>query len=209
MWELLWPPLSLSRCSSPPTGLLSAQDTSAARVPHAGILVDFQDVDLRAVITALAEAGNLNVSYGDIPSRRVTLRLRQAISREDVLPLLRSFAQSNGLQVVQEERFIRLEADATRSGSAVAGAGKKDTNQTEARLYVHRLKHVRAAKLAATLQSIFSSATSPPTAPTTSTRSLSQQLTANQVPPTSPDTAKPTAAGHCAGNHRGSPRSPP
>ena len=93
---------------------LSGQDTSAALPVRAGILVDFQDVDLRAVVTALAEAGNLNVSYGDIPSRRVTLRLRQPISREDVLPLLRSFAQSNGLQVVQEERFIRLEADATR-----------------------------------------------------------------------------------------------
>jgi hypothetical protein len=55
---------------------------------------------------------------------------------------------SNGLQVVQEERFIRLEADATRAGTPVAGAGKKDTDQNEARLYVHRLKHVRAAKLA-------------------------------------------------------------
>ena len=184
--------------------LLSAQDTSAARVTRAGILVDFQDVDLRAVITALAEAGNLNVSYGDIPSRRVTLRLRQPISREDVLPLLRSVAQSNGLQVVQEERFIRLETDATRAGT-IGGAGKKDTDQSEARLYVHRLKHVRAAKLAATLQSIFSSATSPPTAPTTSTRSLSQQLTANQVPPTSPDTAKSIAVVTAPGTTAGLP----
>ena len=172
---------------------LSGQDTSAALTVRAGILVDFQDVDLRAVVTALAEAGNLNVSYGDIPSRRVTLRLRQPISREDVLPLLRSFAQSNGLQVVQEERFIRLEADATR-GLPPAGAGQKDAEQSEARLYVHRLKHVRAAKLAATLQSIFSSATSPPLAPTIGTRSLSQQLTANQLRPTSSDTSKSMAA---------------
>ncbi len=173
---------------------LSAQDTSAGLPTRTGILVDFQDVDLRAVIPALAEAGTLNVSSGDIPSRRVTLRLRQPISREDVLPLLRSFAQSNGLQVVQEERFIRLEADATRAGPAAVGAGQKDADQAEARLYVHRLKHVRAAKLAATLQSIFSSATSPAMAPTISARSLSQQLTANQLRPTSSDTSKSMAA---------------
>jgi len=82
---------------------LGAQDTLVTRAP-AGILIDFQDVDLRSVITALAEAGSLNVSYGEIPAKRVTLRLRQPISKADVLPLLKSFAQSHGLQVIQEPK---------------------------------------------------------------------------------------------------------
>jgi general secretion pathway protein D len=169
-----------------------AQDTSAVRATRAGILVDFQDVDLRAVITALAEAGTLNVSYGDIPARRVTLRLHEPISKADVLPLLKSLAQSNGLQVIQEERLIRLQADETRTPNAAAQAAQKETHNAETRLFVYRLKHVRAAKLATTLQSIFGGATSSSSAPTISSRTLSQQLTNNQVPPLSPDSAKPS-----------------
>jgi len=172
---------------------LCAQDTSGAVRPPATILVDFQDVDLRSVITALAEAGNLNVSYGEIPSRRVTLRLREPIAKTDVLPLLKSFVQSNGLHVVQEEKFIRLEADVGRTGGSVASSGQNDTAQAnEARIYVHRLKHVRAAKLAATLQAIFGSAPTSQTAPALGARSLSQQLIANQMPRANSDSVKPT-----------------
>ena len=175
-----------------PSSPLAAQDTSAVGVTAGSILVDFQDVDLRAVITALAEAGNLNVSYGDIPARRVTLRLRQPISKADVLPLLRSLSQANGLQVIQEEKFIRLQADETRAAGAAGTPGQREVAPTaEARLFVYRLKHVRAAKLAATLQSIFASATPAPSPSTISTRSLSQQLTSNQVAPTSFDTITP------------------
>ena len=172
---------------------LCAQDTSGAVRPPATILVDFQDVDLRSVITALAEAGNLNVSYGEIPSRRVTLRLREPIAKTDVLPLLKSFVQSNGLHVVQEEKFIRLEADVGRTGGSVASSGQNDSAQAnEARIYVHRLKHVRAAKLATTLQAILGSAPTSQTAPALGARSLSQQLTANQMPRATSDSVKPT-----------------
>ena len=73
-----------------------AQDTTRA-VPI-GTRIDFQDADIRAVITALAEAGGLNVTYGDMPSRRVTLHLPQGLSRAEILPLLRSVAASNGLR---------------------------------------------------------------------------------------------------------------
>jgi general secretion pathway protein D len=168
---------------------LRAQDAGAARGTSAGILIDFQDVDLRSVITALAEAGSLNVSYGEIPARRVTLRLRQPISKEDVLPLLKSFAQSHGLQVVQEEKFIRLEAESSRASTTTP---KDSAQKVDARLYVHRLKHVRAAKLAATLQSIFGATGGAQAPAAISPRSLSQQLAANQVPPTTPDTSRLT-----------------
>ena len=170
---------------------LGAQDTIDTRAP-AGILIDFQDVDLRSVITALAEAGNLNVSYGEIPTKRVTLRLRQPISKADVFALLKSFAQSHGLQVIQEEKFIRLEAESARASPATST--KDSVQQVDARLYVHRLKHVRAAKLAGTLQSIFGAAPGAQAPMSISTKSLSQQLAANQIPPTTPDTNRPAPA---------------
>ena len=133
-----------------------AQDTAAVRQTTGGILIDFQDVDLRTVITALAEAGGLNVSYGDIPPRRTTLRLHQPIAKADVLPLLKSVAATNGLQVIQEERILRLQLDDAR-GQVPTG---KTVPTPESKLFVYRLRHARAPKLASTLQAIFGSATS-------------------------------------------------
>ena len=133
-----------------------AQDTSAVRQTTAGILIDFQDVDLRTVITALAEVGGLNVSYGDIPPRRTTLRLHQPIAKAEVLPLLKSVAATNGLQVIQEDRILRLQPDDPRSQPPPS----KPTTLPESRLFVYRLRHARAAKLASTLQAIFGPATS-------------------------------------------------
>ena len=132
-----------------------AQDSTGVRETPAGIFINFQDVDLRAVITALAEVGGLNVSYADIPARHTTLRLHQPISKAEVLPLLKSVAATNGLQVVQEERVIRLIAEDTRSQLATVN---KPVPAPESRLFVYRLKHARSAKLAATLQAIFGSA---------------------------------------------------
>lgn len=165
-----------------------AQDTAGVRETTAGILIDFQDVDLRAVITALAEVGGLNVSYGDLPARRTTLRLHQPISRAEVLPLLKSVAATNGLQVVQEDRVIRLLAEDTRTQVAAAS---KPAPVAESRLFVYRLRHARAAKLAATLQSIFASAAPQP--------SVLQSATAarlvGQTPSSNGDTSKATLGG--------------
>jgi len=136
---------------------LQAQDTTAIRQTAGGILIDFQDVDLRTVITALAEVGGLNVSYGDIPTRRTTLRLHQPIAKGDVLPLLKSVAATNGLLLVQEDQVIRLQPDDSRNS---ATGQQKSVAVPESRLFVYRLRHARAAKIASTLQAIFGSPTS-------------------------------------------------
>jgi len=135
----------------PPT--VGAQEPQAVRVTDNGVLVDFQDADLRVVITALAEAGGINVTYGDLPARRVTLRMQQPVPKTDILPLLRSLAQSNGLKVTEDGGFVRLEP-----GGAGQTAQAKDSSggsSEETRLFVYRLKHVRAAKLASTIQALF------------------------------------------------------
>ncbi len=151
----------------------AAQQPEAVRVTDDGVLVDFQDADLRTVITALAEAGGLNVVYGELPARRVTLRMRQPVPREDLLALLRSLAQSNGLTVSEDDTFIRLEA----AGAAPA-TGASDTTKEEAvRLYVHKLRHVRAPRLASTLQALFTGGGRPGLRPVESgPASLSESL---------------------------------
>jgi general secretion pathway protein D len=130
---------------------VAAQDTANVRRTEQGILVDFQDTELRFVITALAEAANLNVSYGELPSRRITLRLRQPVPAVAVPALLRNLALSNGLLYFEENGLIRLEA----AGAGTQGRATADSTAAEVRLYVHHLKHARAARMAATLQAIF------------------------------------------------------
>ncbi|HKN67451.1 MAG TPA: secretin N-terminal domain-containing protein [Gemmatimonadaceae bacterium] len=171
-----------------------AQDTSAVQVTSRGIQVDFQDTDLRAVISALAEVGALNVTYGELPTRRVTLRLRQPIARTDVLPLLRSLAQSNGLRLVEDGPILRVEALVAGQGlGPSAPAAQQSAQQEELRLFVYRLKHARAAKLASTLQSIFGGRTDATPVAGISQAPLSDQLRAQRLAPNGADTSRAVA----------------
>ena len=164
----------------------SAQDTTRAGPPKTRI--DFQDADLRAVITALAEAGGLNVTYGEIPSRRVTLHLPQGVSRADIPPLLRSVAASNGLRVVADGNLLRVEPVESRDPAANAGARSASKEGTQ--LFVYRLKHARAPRLAATLQSIYGGRNADAQGNNygLSGRPLSEQLRSTQIPPFNIDT---------------------
>lgn len=169
------------------------QDTARAGAAR----IDFQDADLRAVITAIAEAGALNVTYGEIPNRRVTLHLRQSVSRADMLPLLRSVAASNGLRVVEDGSLLRVEAIDARPG-AVSGTG---VQQAGVRLFVYRLRHARAARLAATLQTIYGNRVNGADAASSggmSGRTLSEQLRGTTVPALNLDTLGRGAAGTAA-----------
>lgn len=161
------------------------QDSAAVRQTAAGILIDFQDVDLRTVITALAEAGGLNVSYGDIPPRRTTLRLHQPIAKEEVLALLKSVAATNGLQVIQEDRVLRLQPDDARTQTSAG----KSVPAPESKLFVYRLRHARAPKLASTLQAIFGSATAQSQVASTAT----PPRNGVQLAATAPDSGKSAA----------------
>ena len=176
---------SVASAASPRT--LLAQDTTKT----ASTRIDFQDADLRAVITALAEAGGLNVTYGEIPNRRVTLHLPQGLSRADMLPLLRSVASSNGLRVVADGSLLRVESVDTREAAAANTRAAKEGVQ----LFVYRLKHARAPRLASTLQSIYGgrNAELPGNSVGLSGRPLSEQLRSTQIPPFSMDTVARSA----------------
>lgn len=163
-----------------PAGL-RAQDT--VRTGAASTRIDFQDAEIRAVITAIAEAGALNVTYGEIPSRRVTLHLPQPVSRADMLPLLRSVAASNGLRVIADGGLLRVE-----SVDAQQGAGGRAAPRENAPLFVYRLKHASATRLAGTLQSIYGGRSADAGAGILSSRPLSDQLRATQIPALNIDT---------------------
>lgn len=162
-----------------------------------GLLVDFNEVDLRIVVSALAEAAGMNVVLTDLPSRSVTLRLTQPVPAANLPALLRSFVQSQGLRLVQEDGFTRVESVDRPGGGARVDAGAAGESRNGAagvRLFVYRLKHARAERLAATLQSLYGgrSAGGGPGRPTRRP-TLTDNLRSGLVPPVGADTA-PTPA---------------
>lgn len=165
------------------------QEPTPVRAVAGGALqFDFQDADLRLVLSALAEAGHLNLIYSELPSRHVTLRTNQPIPPDQVLPLLRSLAASNGLKVTEEGSFIRIEDTGAGVAGRDAGRATKDSNGGDVRLFVYRLKHARAVKLAGTLQSIFGGQGGgrqfDAAGVGDANRTLSQELRQQQVQPT-------------------------
>ncbi len=155
----------------------------AVKATAQGLLFDFQDADLRLVLSALGEAGHLNLVYSELPSRHVTLRTNQPVPPDQILPLLKSLAASNGLKLTEDGAFISIEDTGARA--ARPATPKDTTGGPELRLFVYRLKHARAIKLAGTLQAIFGGTgaarqlaeAAPPTM-------LSQELRQQQIPPT-------------------------
>src|SRR5687768_18559452 len=115
--------------------VLAQQRQEPIRVTAAGLTIDFQDADLRLVISALAEAGGLNVVYNELPAKRVTLRTTQPIPLTQIPVLLRSLAESNGLTLKDEGSFLRIDAIA---GAAPGRPATQTEPQEEARLYVYR-----------------------------------------------------------------------
>jgi general secretion pathway protein D len=131
------------------------------------------------------------VVYSDLPPKRVTLRMKQPVPKENLLPLLRSLAQSNGLRFMQEGNFIRLEA----GGPEPAPPEPGDTvDAEEVRLFVYRLKHVRAARLGSTLQALFGGGSGDGgLRPVEGELPLSEGLRQGPANPLSPDTTPKVA----------------
>jgi len=179
--------------ASVPIASVRAQDTSSVQGADRGTLIDFQDVDLRLVITALAEAGGLNVVYGDLPNRKITLHIKQPVMRPDILPLLRSVAQANGLVLAQSGSLIQVTGAGAgdRTGRISQDAGGQPA---DIRLFLYRLKHVRAAQLATTLQAVFGGSRGATRTgdyqqgESISSGMLSQQLEQQRIPPLNIDT---------------------
>jgi len=159
----------------------AAQQPQAVRQTEQGIMLDFQDTELRLVLTALAEAGRLNLVSGELPARRVTLRTNQPVRSEDIVALLRSLAVSNGLKVTEDGPFLRIEAGEPRD--AALRAGGKDTSAAERRLFVYRLKHARAVRLAGTLSTVFGGRSGAGEPSRLTEPSLSEGLRQQRVPP--------------------------
>lgn len=162
MRRLLIAALALAALASPiNTAGLHAQVRNAA----GGVTFNFQDADLSYVISMLAQAAGLRYVYSDMPAKNVTVRTSDPVPTADVVNLIKSLAEANGVSVVEQNGFLTLR------GTPVQQGVQQDLRQ----LYVLRLKHARAPVLASTLQQLFGGSGSS-TGRQSTAQSLSQQI---------------------------------
>lgn len=166
----------------------TAQDTRGVTRRDSTVEFDFQEVELRVVLSALAEAAGLNVVYSNIPNRPVTLRTSRPVPVTEVRTYLESVARANGLAMVQEGGLVRIlgTGDSTRveqAGGAVPAGARQ--SQDQLRLFVYPLRHAQAEALAQTLSSIFGLGNGGGSAAADQTPggSLSDELRTQRLPP--------------------------
>ncbi|HEX6745864.1 MAG TPA: secretin N-terminal domain-containing protein [Longimicrobium sp.] len=134
------------------------QPAGVVRTPG-GVQVDFQNTDMRLVVAALADAAGLNVVYGDLPQKAVTLRTSTPVPLAQVRVYLSSLLQANDLELKDEGSGLLRIVPRAGSAQAVAQpqaqqayAGPQDGS---VRVFVYRLRHAPAEDMARSIGALF------------------------------------------------------
>ena len=172
-----------------PTGV-QAQDRPGVLVADSTATFDFQQADLQIVIGALADVAGLNVIYGALPTRAVTLRTGRPVPLSEVRTLLESVARANGVTMIDEAGLVRFEMDEPDLQPQTAGGADSGATQDaeDRRLFVLGLRYARAEMIVQTVGALFGLDTRslPGTRPGLGTV-LSQELQRDLVPAFRPD----------------------
>jgi type II secretory pathway component GspD/PulD (secretin) len=167
---------------------LVAQDTSAARAANDSVSVRFVDADIRAVIQALGRYLPKPVLVGAIQPVKVSLETPAPVARAGVRELLKGLVESQNLEFTEDSAFYRIAParplppggaggiGGVPSGGGAAGQG------SAVQLFVIRLKHARAADVAATVNLLFGTGSEFSGRVGLSTPMLSDELRRNVVP---------------------------
>jgi general secretion pathway protein D len=166
-----------------------AQDTAAVRVVDDSVRVRFLDADLRAVIQAVGRYLPKPVVTGAMPAVRVSLQTPQPVGRATLATLLAGLVEAQGLEYAEDSAFIRIGPKPPPEAAPVASGVPRDPAQI--RLYVVRLKHARAADVAATVNLLFGGSGEFAGTGGLSSGTLSQELQRNVVSPQGPPAAPP------------------
>ncbi len=175
-----------------PPVLAQDSSTAAIRETHDSLVIHLVDTDLRAAIQGLGRYLPKTVLTTNVPGTRVTLEPPGAVPRAAVLPLLRGLVETNGLQLTEDSAYFRIEPKPP-APPATPGPGTPGAPQ-DIRLFVIRLKHARAADVAATVNQLFGGSGEFSGSTGLSNGTLSDELRRNVVPPQgTPGQAAPPA----------------
>jgi len=173
-----------------------AQDTSAVRHVGDSLSIRFVDADIRGVIQTLGRYLPKPVLVGTIPPTRVSLETPAPVPRSAVRELLKSLVESQSLDFSEDSTFSRISSAPPRPAQSPVGAGSTTGVPLAVQLFVIRLKHARAADVAATVNLLFGAGGEFSGRNGLSTPTLSDELRRNVIPPAGaalPNAAAPSA----------------
>jgi general secretion pathway protein D len=143
--------------------LAAARGTASAQEPvkerSDSVSVRLVDVELKAAIQALGRYVDRPVLLGSVPSVRVTVETPQPVPRPGVTRLLRGLVESQNLELVSDSAtgtFRVRPREAVRPDAAATPPQPGALHRGGAiELFVIRLRHVRAADVAATVNALY------------------------------------------------------
>ncbi len=167
--------------SAYPAIRLSAQDTTSVRVTNDSLTIRFVEADLRAVIQALGRYLPKPVLVANVQAARVSLETPTPVPRIAIPGLLKGLVESQSLDFTEDSAFFRIGPKGPEAGTpSSGGTGRRDTAAVQ--LFVIRLKHARAADVAATVNQLFGGGGEFSGSSGLSTGTLSDELRRNVVP---------------------------
>jgi general secretion pathway protein D len=177
-----------------PTRAHAQQPAGVQRTPG-GVQVDFQGVDMRLAVSALAEAAGLNVIYSDLPQKTVTLRTSTPVPLGQVRVYLSSLLQANDLELHDEGGgLLRIVPIAGRGAAAQAGGAPPPAalpQDGSVRVFVHRLHHAPAEDMARSIGALFGIGEGMGTVREDRAQSLTEQLRAQAMGQAAPPARGP------------------
>jgi general secretion pathway protein D len=192
--------VALSRYGAPSLGLLlcaaglSAQDTAAVRVANDSLVVRFVQTDIRAVIQSLGRYLPKPVLMAGVQPVPVSLETPHPVPRTAVPALLKGLVESQNLELTEDSTYFRIGPHLVEGAGQPAARAVGRQGEGQVQLFVIRLKHARAADVAATLNLLFGAGGEFSGHAGLSTGTLSDELRRNVVPPAgAPTGAAPTA----------------
>jgi general secretion pathway protein D len=174
---------------------LSTVSAQAHALQPDTVSIHLIDVDVRTAIEALAQYLDRPVVFGPIGNSKVTLQTPHAIRVAEVLPLLKATLQGANLELAADSGgpYRIVQKPQASPGSSVTDARAPPGG--DARLYVIRLSHARAAEVAATVNSLYGRASAfgeIGSKPSTLSQQLSQQRQSSFDAMTAPPPAAPS-----------------
>ncbi len=134
---------------------LSAQDTAAVRFVNDSVTVRFVETDIRAVIQALGRYLPKPVLVGNVQPVRVSLETPGPVDRATLVVLLKGLVESQSLEFKEDSAFFRIAPRQTDVARPPPAGGASKTDSGPVQLFVIRLRHARAADVAATVNLLF------------------------------------------------------
>jgi general secretion pathway protein D len=178
--------------------VIACQEAQTVEVRSDSIRIRLSNTDLRAAIQAIGRYLPKPVLTGSIGDLKVEFfETPVPVGREALPQILRGLTEASGLEFSEDSTFYRISAPAPAAAAArppprqVQGP-PADTVLAPTRLFAVRLKHARAADVAATLNQLYGTGGGFARSSTLSTGTLSDELRAGRQPAPA-EGARPTA----------------